>query len=557
MKSWKVNLIIVSAAALFPLLLIVGAVINYCAVPYWDMWNGTLEFYLKAIAGDIPVWFAQHNEHRIIFARLLFFIDNYFFHGEAIFLIASNIALLVSLFLIFFLLQRKLFANDHRRYILYAFSMAFLFSWLQHENIVWGFQGVFIAAYLFPLAAFYFLARCKLSERAGNLYYWLAMFFSVLSLGTMGNGAATFPIVVIMAILMPLKRYQIFGLVISAVITLGTHFYFYQTPTAHTSLLTGLVNEPIDFALFLLTFLGAPFYYITHSLVVAMLFGLIMIAATLWFIKNYFKEVDGNKKYYVLALIGMLLYVGASALGTSGARVSAGVSAGTAGRYLTPSLVAWVSLATLFMYYSNGGLAKRFGIVVLSLTPLFLVPSQIKAVKSDPQQYYERYVAVLALELNIKDPIYLEKVFPFIDWLMQMSVSIKEHDISIFRNELFVNVEENMLSKRRCLPDKLVPGYLDRIENIGPSEKYDRVYGWMLPLSEGRRVHRLDIVNENNEIIGAALSGSIRPDVKQQFGERGLYSGFTGYIRKTVPYQKLYFVDAKRDSVLQIDQIVK
>ncbi len=557
MRSLKINLIIIFTAVLFPLFVIIGAAINYCAVPYWDMWNGTLEFYIKAAQGDFTVWFSQHNEHRIVFARLLFFIDNYFFYGNSVFLIASNITLLAIVFFVFFLLQQKLFANDQRRYIVYAFTMAFVFSWLQHENIIWGFQSQFIAAYLFPLAAFYSLARCKLADKFGNLYYWLAIFFSIISIGTMGNGTAALPIAVIMAILMRLKTHQIYGLIIVTISTLSTHFYFYQTPALHTSLFTGLTNEPINFILFLLAFLGAPFYYITNSLGVAIFFGFILISASIIFTIIYFINARDNKNYYLLVLLAMILYVGASAFGTSGARVSAGISAATASRYLTPALIAWVSLATLFMYYSSGKLNQKIGSLVLILTILLLLPSQIKSIKSDPQQCYERYVGVLALELNIKDSIYLEKVFPFIDWLMQMSASIKEFNISIFQDELFSGVSENLNSKKHCLPDKIVPGYLDRIEKIATSDKYDRLHGWMLTESEGRKIHRLDIINENNEIIGAALSGSIRPDVKQQFGERGLYSGFTGYIRKMAPYQKLYFIDVKRNEILEINNVVK
>jgi hypothetical protein len=36
------------------------------------MWNGYLEFFAKVASGDWSAWMTQHNEHRILIARLFF-----------------------------------------------------------------------------------------------------------------------------------------------------------------------------------------------------------------------------------------------------------------------------------------------------------------------------------------------------------------------------------------------------------------------------------------------------------------------------------------------------
>ena len=43
--------------------------------PFWDEWNGTAPLFEKMAAGTLGVadFFAQHNEHRILFPRLIFF----------------------------------------------------------------------------------------------------------------------------------------------------------------------------------------------------------------------------------------------------------------------------------------------------------------------------------------------------------------------------------------------------------------------------------------------------------------------------------------------------
>ena len=76
---------------------IVGQVNGYSSIPYWDLWNGNLEFYsnVKNHFADAQVWFSQHNEHRIIIQRLFFYLDNIAFKGKFVFLYAMNYFLVI------------------------------------------------------------------------------------------------------------------------------------------------------------------------------------------------------------------------------------------------------------------------------------------------------------------------------------------------------------------------------------------------------------------------------------------------------------------------------
>src|SRR5436189_3578557 len=44
-------------------------------VPFWDQWDGTAPLFEKMAAGTLRFadFFAQHNEHRLLFPRLIFF----------------------------------------------------------------------------------------------------------------------------------------------------------------------------------------------------------------------------------------------------------------------------------------------------------------------------------------------------------------------------------------------------------------------------------------------------------------------------------------------------
>ena len=54
------------------LLAMIGGVRRYSPIPFGDMWNGTLGFFVRIQDGDYSAWWAQHNEHRIVLARILF-----------------------------------------------------------------------------------------------------------------------------------------------------------------------------------------------------------------------------------------------------------------------------------------------------------------------------------------------------------------------------------------------------------------------------------------------------------------------------------------------------
>lgn len=105
----KITIIFLAFSFVFVLLSIFGGINNYSPVPYMDMWDGTISFYLKSLSGKLYPWIAQHNEHRIIIPKIFFWIDLALFSGKGISLIIVNYALLTLVVLFFqFYYGRKL-----------------------------------------------------------------------------------------------------------------------------------------------------------------------------------------------------------------------------------------------------------------------------------------------------------------------------------------------------------------------------------------------------------------------------------------------------------------
>lgn len=91
-KRWLLTgFVFITAASIA--LAILGGARAYTPVPFWDMWEGLFNFYLLVQSGDTSVWWAQHNEHRIVLSRLLFWLDIAVFRGAGLFLIIMNYVL--------------------------------------------------------------------------------------------------------------------------------------------------------------------------------------------------------------------------------------------------------------------------------------------------------------------------------------------------------------------------------------------------------------------------------------------------------------------------------
>src|SRR5262245_64250723 len=94
MKAPSKSSLSVSLFALLALsfvgLAIIGAIRVYSPVPLSDMWNGSVDFFRRVNDGDMAAWWAAHNEHRIVLARILFWMDLALFSGTAWLLIVAH-----------------------------------------------------------------------------------------------------------------------------------------------------------------------------------------------------------------------------------------------------------------------------------------------------------------------------------------------------------------------------------------------------------------------------------------------------------------------------------
>lgn len=514
-------------------LAIIGGVLSYSPVPFWDMWNGYLGFYAQVNTGDWAAWWENHNEHRIVLSRILFWLDNYLFNGRLIFLIVVNYLLMIAACLTFRKIILTKFEGQFKElsFTLSLVIYCLLFSWTQSENITWGFQSQFFLAQLVPLLAFYLLFK---SAHKNSIAFFIASCIAgFLASMSMANGVITLPLMLLLGLLMRISINKVLVLLILAISTVTLYFSNYVAPSGHGSLGSTLFSDPILIVKYVLIYLGAPFYHLSgqglHSQLIAQTFGVFLISSSAFFLFTTIKSQKPVNIDYVL--LAFLLYVGGTALGTAGGRAIFGIEQALAGRYMTPVLMAWVALLILYIEQIKLLFNKTPNILLGSflLIQVALFPSQLHALNNHKETHFQRMVGSLSLEIKTRDKTKVDNIFPSVDWATQLSQVGSKDNISIFSHPLIKDIREKIGTKLEILPPAVCQGSLDEVRTLTEDSKFLAIRGWIFdPVSHIHLDHAF-LINSQQDIVGYVLIGSARPDVKLAVHEAAGNTGFEGY----------------------------
>jgi hypothetical protein len=522
-----IPLILGALVAAFAGLAVYGTWLNYTPVPFWDMWNGQLLFNFRVEAGEgWPAWWELHNEHRLVIPKAIFWLDGQLFNNSLTLLFSLNVALATCNFACFAWLATRLLPGDQNRaarYLLVGVLGALCFSWLQVDNFLWAFQSQFFLSYLLPLISFILLAQY--SHRRQALFFWAAATLGILSAGTMANGLLASVVLVPLAVALRLGWTHV-G-ILTAVAALVWQMYF-SSPTeviSSPSLGTLIQTQPMLLLEYLLTYLGGPWFFMlgSESLLPAQIAGAVLIAGCIFLT---WKTWQASSSPLQWALLGFLLFIGGTALGTASGRLAIGLEQSLSSRYLTPQLLAWAALITLAASHVK---STRWSLAPLALIPLLLLPYQLNAATVLPQTF-NRLVAALALQMGAKDEEYFAQVYFDLEKLQHIAAMAKERETSVFAYPLIADAE-HWFGQKPSLPDTPVcQGNLDITTPLKGSAM-PRVQGWIFETSSQTAPRQVLLLAENGEVIGFALSGQPRPDTRHFTDEAFSSTGYVGYVR--------------------------
>ena len=161
-------------------------------VPYTDGW-AFVDDLVRWRDGDYRWWnlFAQHNEHRILTARLHFWLDAWFFHF-------GNLSVVVANYLLLGVLAAVLAAVATRgrplavKAAAFALALATLWSAAGWINLAWSFQIQWAYVHLLPvLSIVLFVSAARRRGRGGGTLLALAVLCDGLAVFSMSSGLMT------------------------------------------------------------------------------------------------------------------------------------------------------------------------------------------------------------------------------------------------------------------------------------------------------------------------------------------------------------------------------
>ncbi len=537
-------------ALIFVTLAIYGAFRNYSPIPFWDMWDGYLGFYDKISSGDWFAWWSQHNEHRIVLSRILFWLDIRFFHGLGWFLILANYILLTCIIIIFIKILLEFRSNIPVWVPL--FLIVWQVFWIQKNNLTWGFQSQFFLADLLPLITFYYIQKATKSSSLLDKNFIFSLCAGFLAIGSMANGILVLPLLTVYLLIVRMGYKRILITSTLALISIFLYFNDYHSPDQHGSIIHVIKSDPIQLLEYTLIYIGGPFGWIfgngrETSKVVAICMGIFLLSSSLFFLYQYFKVPIKNRDLLKLSLLFYVVFIVGSAFGTAGGRLIFGLNTALSSRYMTPSLLAWVAL---FILYLRRGTDRswvdlRFVWIPFFCLMILMLPQQINAIESNEDALYEREVAALALTLGVKDKAQVANIFPSVNWALDISKGPRERKISIFGIPPLVNDKEKLGQQVDAINIHVQPclGHLDVLTNIPDESKFYSIYGWLYYPGRENFSRKITIVNQLGQIIGYALLGYKRPDVAKAVNFKAINSGFKGYLLYEKKTSMLYLVN--------------
>jgi hypothetical protein len=378
-----------------------GAVIYFSPVPVEDSWRGMVGFYLDS--ENPGAWWAQHNDHRIIIAKLLFWLDMRFVDGSGLLLIPLNIVLLASTGWLLFAYANRLIAfPSGRERLLVGASLGMLcLAWMQNKNIISSFQNEFILAFLLPLLSFYCFARA-LQAQSATRWFILSLVTGLASAHCLINGLLALPILALLSWFTERSPRRFFLILLCAAASIAIFLIGYQSSMASPIGIVKLRDDPLSLLIYALAYLGGPWQAVFGRIEGAIGFGALAIGLTTYL---FITRKAYGAKPFALALVAYAVYVFAAAGMTAFGRSMFPLALATTSRYLTPTLFMWAALLILLLARSRH-VARWSAVAVLVIASL-LLPTQMDAFRIESSDAtatpHGKAVAALSLQLGIHD----------------------------------------------------------------------------------------------------------------------------------------------------------
>jgi hypothetical protein len=345
----KVFLFIIYLVPLVFLLWFVGSF--SVDIPRGDSWS-LLSLFEKIYSGKASLqdFFAQHNEHRMFFPKIIFAVSAFASKWNIKYQLYLSIFLTIVIFLVIYKISYSQDSQQNKTafHFVNILSCILLFSVVQHENWLWGFQiawflvntcillailVVNFKSHLYPKTRLLISAMlCFVASfsSAHGLLSWLTLIPSIYSM----PGKARY------------RKNRLITWILFFLISFTIYMIDYSKPSHHPNTFF-FINHPIVAGNYFLTVLGFP----VAGKILAPMFGFILVISFLILSIYCFKNYQSNFTHNAAPWLSIGLYSLMFASVTTIGRAGFGVEQATASRYTTNSILLTVAVTHLLRLF--------------------------------------------------------------------------------------------------------------------------------------------------------------------------------------------------------------
>jgi len=344
-------------------------------VPYWDEFDSLVSLFSEERGISLKTLFSQHNEHRIFFPRIVFIIIGRLsqMNMKAYMFVSQMLVALTYLALCTIINN---IGKGKIKYLMMLLVGFLLYSPIQYENQLWGFQLAFYMVNVFAVFSIYFMNKSINTGEKDLRFLILSILCAIISSFSSIHGLLVWIAVDFVYALHFKKkllksiRFKIWNLF--AVSSWIIYFLDYHKPEYHPSLFSALEN-PIRFILYVIGMVGHPLFSDGYA---SMLYGLLTIIVCLSILSIFIKYNDKSDFMSVSLIVFGSLVAVSIAVGRS----DFGVEQALSSRYTTFSLNIVVGIC-LFIF--NKRLSFSTSKTIITIVVLSLAISSVRLLNKD------------------------------------------------------------------------------------------------------------------------------------------------------------------------------
>lgn len=516
----------------------------YIPVPYEDQWATIEELGNNHGSYTLPLLWAQHNEHRSPFAKLLIMADLYLFKGQ-------NVSLYLELYLIQ-ILHLVTLVWLLRRWALWppwlltvsAGLIAFALFWeSQYQSFLNPVQVCYLSAFL--LATFSILSMTIALEEPNRFSPWLAysMVAAFLAEANLANGLVVWPFLILMAFRFRLRYAYIAVLGAVAAACIALYLAGYKNPGQTANPMQSL-QKPGLLIEYLMIYFGSVWGKL--SSVVEGAFAIAGMAGSIFlFIRELLKPKPRPFPFAVLLLCMFLLATGfITALG----RINFPLVQAASSRYQTAALLFWVLLAIYaFDAFLRRGqrpiLMAVVGVLVLTSA---ILPSFAQGLREAHQMADRVNSGALPIYSDVKDYDEIHKLVVSPELVFQERPFLMEHETSFYADPRYKMLGKPIHQVFLTAATNRCVGVLDTARE-NPSAGFPgwELTGWAWDGAKSQLVESIVTATADGTILGTGVAKLPRPDVPMNIkAVTDPNSGFRAYAKGpgTMPMVWIYGV---------------